>query len=258
VLREMFSRRWIVATLLVLVATAVMIRLGYWQLDRLEQRRAFNQRVTAQIEGEAIDLNQAFLQGESARLAGEITSMEYRRVRAVGEYDPSQEVILLNQAWNNQLGVRLLTPLHLMESEQVILVDRGWVPYEDYRSGDLEKYREVGTVAVEGIIRSSQSRPDIGTRTDPTPGPHQDRLEAFYLANVERIAVQVPYNLLPVYLQQAEAPGWQGPPHRSAPLPEITEGSHLGYAIQWFAFAAILFSGYPFFVRRETVSKATG
>ncbi len=45
----MFSRRWFLATILVVVGVAVNIRLGIWQLDRLEQRRAFNTRVLAQI-----------------------------------------------------------------------------------------------------------------------------------------------------------------------------------------------------------------
>ena len=44
-IRKMFSRKWILATLLVLAAMGVMIRLGIWQLDRLEKRRAFNARV---------------------------------------------------------------------------------------------------------------------------------------------------------------------------------------------------------------------
>ena len=36
-----------------------------------------------------------------------------------------------------------------------------------------------------------------------------------------------------------------------APLPELTEGPHLNYAIQWFAFATIAAVGYVILVRRE-------
>ena len=42
---RLFSRRWIPATILVIVGMMITARLGIWQLDRLEQRRAFNQRV---------------------------------------------------------------------------------------------------------------------------------------------------------------------------------------------------------------------
>jgi surfeit locus 1 family protein len=158
-------------------------------------------------------------------------------------------VALRNQAWDGQLGVRLLTPLRLAGSEQVILIDRGWVPHEDYQAGTLANYAEPGLVRVEGVVRRSQTRPDIGTRSDP--GPEQGRQDSFYLANVERIGQQIPYPLLPVYVQQDPDPAWQGPPHRSSARPQITEGSHLGYAIQWYFFAGLLAVGYPFFVHRE-------
>jgi surfeit locus 1 family protein len=161
-------------------------------------------------------------------------------------------VILRNQAWENQLGVRLITPLKIAGTGQAILVDRGWVPYEDFTQGNLDQYQEPGIVRVEGIVRRSQARPDIGRMSDPTPEPGGGRMDAFYLANVERISSQVSYPLLPAYIQQSEDPVRTALPYRSAPLPQITEGSHLGYAIQWFTFAAILFFGYPFFVRRET------
>jgi surfeit locus 1 family protein len=71
------------------------------------------------------------------------------------------------------------------------------------------------------------------------------------MINVPGIASQVPYPLLPVYVQQAPDPAWVSLPHRSLPKLELTEGSHLGYAIQWFIFAAILGIGYPIYVRRE-------
>ena len=55
-LRRMLSRKWLVATILVIAAMAVLIRLGIWQLDRLQARRAFNARVTAQISQPLLEL----------------------------------------------------------------------------------------------------------------------------------------------------------------------------------------------------------
>ena len=46
--------------------------------------------------------------------------------------------------------------------------------------------------------------------------------------------------LLPVYIQEAPEPAWQGPPYRSQPTLDLTEGPHMGYAIQWFTFAGLL------------------
>ena len=248
--KSFFTWKWLITSLLAVTAVAVMVRLGFWQLDRLEQRRAFNARVEAQLEQPPLKLNQALNEG-TERLASSMYDMEYRSITVVGEYDHVNQVALRNQAWNSQLGVRLLTPLHIDGSDRSILVDRGWAPYEDFLAGELDRYAETGRVEVQGVIRRSQTRPDLGFRSDPTPAPGDERQTAFFLANVEQISQQVPYPLLPVYIQQLPDPAFTGPPHRSELELTLTEGSHLGYAIQWFTFAALLGVGYPVFVSRE-------
>ena len=54
-LRRMFSRKWLLTTILVIAAMAVMARLGIWQLDRLHQRRAFNARGVSADRPAALD-----------------------------------------------------------------------------------------------------------------------------------------------------------------------------------------------------------
>ena len=240
----MFSRRWFLTTILVIFGVAVNIRLGIWQLDRLEQRRAFNARVLAQINQPPL-----VLQGDA--LTMDLTNMEYRQVEVTGKYDLSHEVALRNQAWGNQLGVHLLTPLRIAGSDQAVLVNRGWVPLEgsDYQS--WAEYPEPGEVTVRGVIRASQSKPDYGKRSDPVPAPGEPPLKTWYFANIEGISNQVPYPLLPIYIQQAPDPAWNALPYRTQPELDLTEGPHQSYAIQWFTFAAILGAGYPFFIRRQ-------
>ena len=244
ILSRTLSRRWWKTSLLVILAMGVMARLGVWQLDRLAQRRAFNARVEAQI-------NQPLFGLRDAGLKADLEAMEYREVRAVGEYDFSWEVALRNQAWNNRSGVHLITPLRIANSDQVILVDRGWIPYEEYAVGNWEKFSEPGVSVVKGVIRRSQEKADFGWRTDPTPAPGEARLTAWNLVNVARIGEQLPYPILPVYIQQTPELGWEGLPYRSQPEVELSEGPHLGYALQWFTFAAVLGIGYPFYIRRE-------
>lgn len=247
---RLLSRQWIFTSLLVILAMGVMVRLGIWQLDRLEQRRAFNARVQAQFDQPPLDLGLALREG-SPSLA-ELSEMEYRAVIVHGEYDHDQEVALRNQVWENQLGVHLLTPLKISGTDQSILVNRGWVPFEDFTLGNLAAYQEPGEILVQGVIRSSSLVPELGRAVDPTPAPDGERLESFLAANVERIGVQVPYSLLPVYIQQSPDPAWTVLPHRAELELVLTEGSHLGYALQWFSFALILGAGYPVYVGRET------
>jgi surfeit locus 1 family protein len=240
----MFSRRWIFTTVLVVAAMGVMIRLGIWQLDRLEQRRAFNARVLAQTSQPTLVL-------EGQALEADLGSMEYREAVVTGEYDHAHEIALRNQYWGNQWGVHLVTPLRISEGDAVILVDRGWIPAEAFKSGDWSQFNEPGVVTVSGMIRASQSKADFGSRSDPTPAPGETALEAWNFVNVAGIQEQTPYPLLPAYIQQAPDPTWTGMPYRTQPEIEISEGPHMGYAIQWFSFAAVLGFGYPFFIRRQ-------
>ncbi len=244
ILLRLFSRRWLLATLLVLLAAGVMARLGVWQLDRLAQRRAFNARLLAQINQPALTL-----QGTALDL--DLAAMEYRAVIVRGVYDFSHQVALRNQVWGNQPGVRLLTPLRIEGSQRYVLVDRGWVPLQGYTDLDWTAYDEPGLVEVRGVIRASQSKPDFGRRSDPTPAPGQAPLRLWFFANVEAIAAQMPYPLLPIYIQQADEPTHTTLPYRSLPQLDLSEGPHLSYAIQWFTFSVMLLLGYPLYVYKR-------
>jgi surfeit locus 1 family protein len=119
---------------------------------------------------------------------------------------------------------------------------------EDAGPGSLAKYARTETVTVRGRI-SLPHVPRIFGVPDPTLAPGQDRLDTWNAVNLDRIQAQLPYAALPVYIQ-AE-PDSIDLPIANPELPDITEGSHLGYAAQWFTFAGLLAIGYPFFVRKQ-------
>lgn len=241
--RGFFTPRWIITTLLVIAAVLGMIRLGIWQLDRLEQRRAFNTRVSAQVSAPELDLNQS-------ASTPDLMEMEYRAVVVRGEYDPAHEIILRNQVYNNQPGYHLLTPLRIAGSDQSILVNRGFIPMEDGAPQARAKYQQSGPVTVRGILRLPHV-PKFAGVPDPALAPGETRLDAWNAINLDRIRSQVPYALLPVYLQAGAGAAETGFPVGEIDSPDLSEGSHLGYAFQWFTFAALLGGGYPFFVKKQ-------
>jgi len=246
--RLLLTPRWVFATLLVIAAVAVMVRLGIWQLDRLEQRRAVNAQARRMAALPALNLNQEW---NTANLA----SMNGRAATVTGTYAPEEEVLLRNQAWNDLPGYHLLTPLRIEGSEAVVLVNRGWIPLEE-GGQSLAKYVEPGTVMVSGWIQAGQSEPRRGGRPDPQLAAGQTRLDAWNFVNLERIALQVSGELLPVYLLAAPGEG-TALLQRSAPEMDLSEGPHMGYAVQWFLFASMLGVGYPFYVRNQLKRNST-
>ncbi len=256
-----FNRQWWWSTLLALAAVAVMARLGLWQLDRLAQRRTFNARVQAQLDQPALKLS-----NPSAIVIADLPDMEYREIIVRGHYDFSQQVALRNQVWGNHAGVHLLTPLILAQGDgqQAILIDRGWIPVQtaaDATPNQWRTYDVNGAIEVRGIIRRSQPKPDFGGIPDPA-----GVLPLWNTVNVERIDQQVDPTLLPIYVQalpndanltaaQLAAEQMELPktlPARSRLDLDLSDGTHMGYALQWFAFATVLALGYPRYVLHST------
>ncbi len=242
---KMFTRQWILATILVIAGSALCVRLGIWQLDRLAQRRAFNSQV----------LTMRSLPPLTLPVKDDLTKMEWRAVQLSGKYDFSNQVVIRNQYNVNLLGYHLLTPLLLLDGEAV-LVDRGWIPADGNSApSDWHQYDRPGEVTLSGIIRLGQTQPTFGGVVDPTLTPGQTRLDFWNYVNLDRINAQSPYPLLPVYVQLNPDPNKTDPPIPYQPELDLSEGPHMGYAIQWFTFAAILFFGYPFYLRKQESEK---
>lgn len=246
-LARLFSRRWLFTTILVLAAAAVMIRLGIWQLDRLEWRRDFNARVIEQANLPPMPLG-----ADDTNL--DLYSMEYRQVQVTGEYLANDAVALRNQVWvtvyGNQLGYKLLMPLRIEGSDTAILVDRGWIPAE--QPLDLAQYAEPGPVTITGQLRRAEIDVQLAFNADPTLQPGQERLELWNYLDLPRLAQQMQTPLLTSGYVQIVPQGEQTqPPFANPPELDLSEGSHFGYAVQWFTFATILLAGYPFFARRQ-------
>lgn len=232
----MFSPKWLLTTLLVFIGTAVCIRLGIWQLDRLEGRRAFNAQVESMRAAERLDLNM--------NTPADIVTMEWRAVTVSGEYDFENQVALRNQYYGNQYGYHLITPLRY--NGTVVLVNRGWIPAD----ADWREFDEPGRVTVTGQVRLGQGKPAFGGVADALPadgGP----LKVWNNLDVEMMSAQFPYPILEVFVQPDVDEDNAVPPIPYQPEIELTEGSHFGYALQWFTFATILFVGYPFYLRKQ-------
>lgn len=229
--------KWLVAAVVVLALAALFVRLGVWQLDRLEERREENRVGQTRFSATPVDLETAL-----AEAGSDLESLRYRRVAVHGVFDPADEVLIRSQVHLGQAGYHVITPL---QSDPAVLVNRGWVPLtEDQPPAAAAPPK--GEVAILGWVALTQTRPALG-REDP-PG----RQGVLSRVDIDRIGQQVRYSLAPVYVVALEEPDGELP----APVrpPEFSdEGPHLGYAIQWFGFAAIGLVGFYFLLRRKGV-----
>jgi surfeit locus 1 family protein len=215
------DRRDRIALVGALLVAAACVRLGIWQLDRLHQRRARNALVAAARARPELAIR------EDPHLP--IDSLRERRLYARGPYDYARERPWHGRSYQGVPGVDLITPLRLPDGTAV-LVDRGWAPSPDGYHVDAAAYREGDSADVHGLgLAAPRGRGDVD------PGALRD---------------SVPYRLLPVVIQQLppSTARHRPPPSSSAgltrwPPPELSDGPHLSYVVQWFSFAAIIVVG---------------
>jgi len=250
-----FNRQWWWTTLLVLLCMAILVRLGLWQLDRLEQRRAYNADVVAKLALPPLALN-------DEDLPADLDGLKNRSATVQGTYDFSQQVALLHQHWMNTPGFHLVTPLVLDAGvrsgdlhptsgdlrPRAVLVDRGWLPAGELSPENWAQYDLVGASSVTGYIKLTQS---LAGSQGASQTPDAPQVE-WYRVDIDAIEAQLPYDLLPIFLQQAPpSNGNARLPFRGELEPDLSDGPHLSYAIQWFIFATILALGYVLFVGKK-------
>lgn len=234
-------RKWSFLGLALLMG-ALCIRLGLWQLERLEGRKARNEAIASSLRLPRTNLDGGMVA---------VKALSYRHVSAIGEFDPAYEVVLRPRSYDGVQGIHLITPLRLEDSGSAVLVNRGWVPEDLSQRPARLRYIVTGTVEVEGLALPSQEGAQFSFRADPLATSENDASEEWLSLNIEAIQAQVPYPLLPVYLAQSERLGGSA----IQPIPDseidLSMGPHLGYAIQWFFFAAIALFGGGYWVYRE-------
>jgi surfeit locus 1 family protein len=227
------------AVLLVGVVTfaALAVRLGFWQLHRLAQRRAASAAALGARNAPELDVAAR----NDQPLAG-------RRVRASGTYDRSHELALRGQAFREIPGILLVTPLRLSAlGDTAVLVERGFVPSPDAvtipaRAASLN---ELGVQLVHGVALPLTATADSGA-----PLEHEGQT-TWRRLDLAALRARLPYPILDVAIRQAPDSILPEMPRRLDP-PALDEGPHLSYAIQWFAFAAIaVVFGVAFWVKGE-------
>ena len=228
--------RTLAFVLAAIVGAAVFARLGVWQIDRLHQRQALNATIRARLGAAPVPVES---------LTGPPASLRFRRAVVHGTPSYNGEALLVQRTMNGSPGVYLLTPVRDARGDTATLVVRGWVYAPDGATIDRSRWHEGDSLTVDGWLDTlpATGRPD-------TIAGHPDALRRLDRATLERHA-GVP--LRAVYLW-ATGPKPAGPA-AAAParftLPELDDGPHRSYAVQWFAFAAIALVGAGIVVRND-------
>lgn len=220
-------RPGLAASIVTLLLLALLLSLGFWQLDRAGQKRALLASYAAGPADAPVRLTATFSPGPEWR---------YRRVQVTGRYDAAHQFLLDNRVHQGRAGYQALTPVRIADSDAVVLVNRGWVPQGATRA-DLPPLPvpSDGVVRIEGLIDFPPEKVfALGEGEDRDPGWPK----VLQRIRLDLQAQQLDARLLPLVVLLA--PEQSGGFVREWMPVVIGPERHVGYAVQWFALAAAL------------------
>ncbi len=238
--RFVLSRRWLLAHVVIVAVAGTCVSLGFWQLRRLEERRARNRLTVARLNLPAAS-TETLLEAPGDTV---VSSYAYRRAELRGVYDPDREVTLYGRSLDGRSGTHVLTPL-VTARGPALIVDRGWMPLKGDAGSPDRADPPRGEVRVVGILAPSERTRRFGA------GKPSGLVKVTARIDLELLGRELPYPIYPLYvLLQDQDPAQPASLPRPGELPRLSEGPHFGYAMQWFLFGVVALAGYAGVMRR--------
>lgn len=230
--------RWVGLLVFVVVLGTAFFTLGEWQLRRLDERRAGNDIIAAHEE-------------QPSRPYGEVFNHpitdadQWQRVTVTGTFDAAHQLQVRYRSNAGRVGSEVLTPLRTTSGE-ILLVSRGFL----VRQGMAEAPPSAlppppaGEATVTGYVRRNEN----GNAAAVTPAEGAVRL-----VNSESIAAWLGTPVLNGYVTALTVTPAQSGDLLPIQPPDLNEGPHFWYSVQWFMFLAMAVVGLFWFIRSDIV-----
>lgn len=204
----------------------LMIVLGFWQLDREQQKQALLEQQTEQRRQAPMDISRVdWSRGRE---------LAFLPVSAQGRYWQDRSFLLDNRTRDGRVGYEVLTPLQTTAG--TVLVNRGWLPLGESRQRLPEIPDAPEEVDITGHVHVPEGEALVlSDRDDPLGDRWPRRIQA---VNMEALGDSLGTDLLPHTIRlDADAEGalvtqWA--------TDTIQPATHRGYAVQWFSMATVL------------------
>jgi cytochrome oxidase assembly protein ShyY1 len=234
-----FTRRWFGYLAMAIVFAIACVLLSNWQFDRKAETKAENDLVAENYSRTPQPIADVL-----PALDSYSDTNKWVPVTATGTYLVDDQLLVRNRSYNGNPGFEVLTPLQLANGD-VFVVDRGWVSTGEGKTGDPDAVPAPPTGEVTVVARIRQGEPSLPGRTAP----------AGQIPSIELDEVAKTLGL-PTYtgsygLMDHETPSAAGGRPVAAIKPELDEGLHLSYALQWIFFALLGFFGLGYALRQE-------
>ncbi|WNO09192.1 SURF1 family protein [Teredinibacter sp. KSP-S5-2] len=201
----------------------ILIRLGFWQLSRAEEKETLLEVWAEQQALPAIEWR-----------LGMDEQNKYRRIRTTGEFDASRYWLIEGKHLNGKLGFDVVMPFRIKDSDNWILVNRGWLPAGQYREQLPEFTTPSGILSISGQWSIPSDLTLVDEVTDLTQTWPKKVLEVDTELMSKQLHSNLENRILLVDEDNASALAVNWITVNTSPA------KHYGYAVQWFAMAVAL------------------
>jgi cytochrome oxidase assembly protein ShyY1 len=247
VLKFLLKPKWVALTLLVLLLQPGFWALSQWQWRRLHQRVAYNSVIVQnQSQSPAPLVKLIKPVGQNLKLED---SVQWRPVEIIGTWDVAHQVLVRKQSYASNLGFWVVTPL-TSTAGLTVLVNRGWIAAGNSAlNSPTVSAPPKALVQIVGRIRLVTAR--TSSRPTDLPTGQVDAIQPQEVISRSALVVNA-------YLELTAS----DPQSLTADLqpilaPEIDEGPHRSYALQWIFFAIMTVIGWVILVRKEITDTAS-
>jgi len=233
------QRRWLTLGFVVLVIVPSFLLLSRWQLHRLDDRRHANALVEQNTAASPVPVSQVMTPGAPQSAVGD--AQQWRQVTASGTYDASRQVLVRKRPLDGNNGFWVVTPL-VTDTGEVLVVNRGWLAASGgATSAQAAPAPPTGEVTVTGRVRPSET----------APHPQPSDLPSGQITDLDVTLVSTGDRTYPGYVELVTSSPPQAGDLTPIPLPDLSDGPHLSYALQWVLFAGVAIGGFIMLARRE-------
>ncbi|KGA15186.1 hypothetical protein GM50_17820 [freshwater metagenome] len=215
-------------TLIALILVALCIWAAQWQFQRGIDRQDRNDTIEAQLTLPALDVTEI-----PSKDSSQIEKFEWRTINATGTFKSDQQILLKNRYFEGKYGYEVLTRYSLSDG-RFVWVDRGWV----IAGKDAQTAPEVtavpkGEVSILARVRLDKSLPVGAFFALPTSGTGM----------ISKLNAQTGFASEGFYLDLISGSDSSLTPEAPAQLPQLSDGPHLAYSLQWVFFGGLVVYG---------------
>ena len=215
-------------SLIALLLIALCIWAAQWQFQRGIDRHQRNTLIESQLTLPEEDISKI-----TSTSTSDITKFEWRTVKATGHFNSAEQILLKNSYFEGVYGYEVLTRFKLTDG-RYIWVDRGWVKAgRDAKTAPVTTLVPAGEVSLIARVRLDRSLPVGAFFALPSSGTGM----------ISKLNAQTGFKSEGFYLDLISGSDSSLTPAVAAQIPELSDGPHLAYSLQWIFFAGLIIYG---------------